>query len=203
MTLTANFSMVAVPRTQKPGETAIYRSPYCPDKITWDNPAKADTLYGVYDYAYKKHANHNMLGAIKPGTEVYEWKRYKQIQEERELFGSGLLHLYEKHVKKTYKANKEICADRPDCFPLGIYSINRPEWVIAEHACVTFGLISIPLYDTFGPDAVQYIINHGETPIIVSSIVGIPNILKCADKCPVLKSKNQNVVYISLRVAPA
>lgn len=35
-----------------------------------------------------------------------------------------------------------------DC--VGIYFINRPEWLIVDHACAAFSYISVPLYDTLG-----------------------------------------------------
>jgi long-chain acyl-CoA synthetase len=33
---------------------------------------------------------------------------------------------------------------------IGIYSKNRTEWMITDIACVLFGLVSVPLYDTLG-----------------------------------------------------
>ncbi|VFQ77852.1 unnamed protein product, partial [Cuscuta campestris] len=43
---------------------------------------------------------------------------------------------------------------------VGIYFINRPEWLIVDHACSAYSYISVPLYDTLGPDAVKFIANH-------------------------------------------
>jgi long-subunit acyl-CoA synthetase (AMP-forming) len=33
---------------------------------------------------------------------------------------------------------------------VGLYMINRPEWVITELACGSYSYISVPLYDTLG-----------------------------------------------------
>lgn len=33
---------------------------------------------------------------------------------------------------------------------IGIYFINRPEWMIVDHACSAYSYISVPLYDTLG-----------------------------------------------------
>lgn len=33
---------------------------------------------------------------------------------------------------------------------IGIYFINRPEWLIVEHACSAYSFVSVPLYDTLG-----------------------------------------------------
>ena len=33
---------------------------------------------------------------------------------------------------------------------IGLYFINRPEWVIVDHACSAYSYVSVPLYDTLG-----------------------------------------------------
>ncbi|KAI3715074.1 hypothetical protein L6452_22041 [Arctium lappa] len=43
---------------------------------------------------------------------------------------------------------------------VGLYFINRPEWLVVDHACSAYSYVSVPLYDTLGLDAVKYIINH-------------------------------------------
>lgn len=33
---------------------------------------------------------------------------------------------------------------------VGLYFINRPEWIVVDHACAAYSFISVPLYDTLG-----------------------------------------------------
>lgn len=33
---------------------------------------------------------------------------------------------------------------------VGLYFINRPEWLIVDYACSAYSFISVPLYDTLG-----------------------------------------------------
>jgi hypothetical protein len=33
---------------------------------------------------------------------------------------------------------------------IGLYFINRPEWIIVDHACAAYSYVSVPLYDTLG-----------------------------------------------------
>ena len=33
---------------------------------------------------------------------------------------------------------------------VGIYFINRPEWLIVDQACASYSYVSVPLYDTLG-----------------------------------------------------
>ncbi|XP_052194627.1 long chain acyl-CoA synthetase 7, peroxisomal isoform X2 [Diospyros lotus] len=56
---------------------------------------------------------------------------------------------------------------------VGLYFINRPEWLIVDHACSAYSYISVPLYDTLGPDAVKYIVNHAD----IQAIFCMPNTL--------------------------
>ncbi|GFP84010.1 long chain acyl-coa synthetase 7 peroxisomal [Phtheirospermum japonicum] len=43
---------------------------------------------------------------------------------------------------------------------VGLYFVNRPEWLVVDHACSAYSFVTVPLYDTLGPEAVKYIVNH-------------------------------------------
>ncbi|AQK38692.1 Long chain acyl-CoA synthetase 6 peroxisomal [Zea mays] len=45
-------------------------------------------------------------------------------------------------------------------------TIGEPEWIIVDHACSAYSYVSVPLYDTLGPDAVQFIVNHAAVEVI-------------------------------------
>ncbi|KAL0384138.1 UNVERIFIED_CONTAM: Long chain acyl-CoA synthetase 2 [Sesamum radiatum] len=47
----------------------------------------------------------------------------------------------------------------------GIYGANCPEWIIAMEACIGQSITYVPLYDTLGANAVEFIINHAEVSI--------------------------------------
>ncbi|KAG8917336.1 hypothetical protein FRC00_013737, partial [Tulasnella sp. 408] len=70
---------------------------------------------------------------------------------------------------------------------VGIWAVNRPEWQITDLACQAYNKVSVALYDTLGPDAVEYAINHSEVPIIFCSSEHIQALLDNAAACPVLK----------------
>ena len=59
----------------------------------------------------------------------------------------------------------------------GLYSINQPEWVACEAACTRQNIVSVPLYDTLGPDAVEYILNHAECVGVACSKVVLNTLL--------------------------
>ncbi|XP_057960478.1 long chain acyl-CoA synthetase 7, peroxisomal isoform X2 [Malania oleifera] len=73
----------------------------------------------------------------------YKWATYGEAGTARSAIGSGLLY---------NGLSNGAC--------IGIYFINRPEWLVVDHACSAYSFVSVPLYDTLGPDAVKYIVNH-------------------------------------------
>ena len=70
---------------------------------------------------------------------------------------------------------------------VGLYSINRPEWVIAEYACNYQALVTVPLYDTLGAEAIEFIFNQTEVDIVVTTADKLKNLTSIAAKIPSLK----------------
>jgi len=62
-----------------------------------------------------------------------------------------------------------LASDQLNSWSLGIWSIGRPEWFISEMSCNYYNNISVPLYDTLGPDSVEYVINHAEVRVVSCS----------------------------------
>ena len=91
----------------------------------------------------------------------YQFETYNQVYDKVMMIASGL-----KDMGITELAN------------IGLYSVNRAEWVIAEHACYAGNWVTVPLYDTLGDEALQYIINLTEMQAIFCSADRIPKLLK-------------------------
>jgi long-chain acyl-CoA synthetase len=72
-------------------------------------------------------------------------------------------------------------------FGVGIWSLNRAEWQLVDAGCHAFSLVGVPLYDTLGPNVVEYIINHSPLSIVFASSDHIPSLLKVAPKCKALR----------------
>jgi long-chain acyl-CoA synthetase len=101
----------------------------------------------------------------------YQWETYDKVYEHIKNFGSGLIQLG--------VSSKEH---------VGLYSVNRPGWVIAEHACYMYDFITCPLYDTLGDEALEYIIHLTDMRFIVLTANKIGNVIALREKVPKLKT---------------
>ncbi|CAB4271878.1 unnamed protein product [Prunus armeniaca] len=91
--------------------------------------------------------NKFILGHFQPGP--YIWKTYKEVYEEVLHVGSAL----------------RLSGVEPGS-RIGIYGSNCPQWIMAMEACNAHSLICVPLYDTLGPGAVNYIVDHAEVEVV-------------------------------------
>jgi len=65
-----------------------------------------------------------------------------------------------------------------------LYLLDHAEWVLLDGATHAYSMISVPLYDTLGPDAVEYITNHAELAVVGCSAAVLPTLLACLPRCP-------------------
>ncbi|KAH0464842.1 hypothetical protein IEQ34_004945 [Dendrobium chrysotoxum] len=113
-----------------------------------------------------RYPEHPEIGTLHDNF-VYKWMTYGEAGTSRSAIGSGLLY---------HKVPKHAC--------IGLYFTNRPEWIIVDHACSAYSYISVPLYDTLGPDAVSYIVNHADIQVIFCVPQTLSNLLSFFHKIP-------------------
>ncbi|HOJ38218.1 MAG TPA: long-chain fatty acid--CoA ligase [Ignavibacteriales bacterium] len=71
---------------------------------------------------------------------------------------------------------------------IAILSENRPEWIFLDYACITTGIIDIPMYPINTADSVEFILNNSEAKAIaVSNKFQLNKILKIQDNLKYLK----------------
>ncbi|KAG0272222.1 hypothetical protein BGZ95_012038, partial [Linnemannia exigua] len=151
------------------------------DNIRADPAVK--TLYDLFQSSLAKFNDKDLLGSriYDPVTKTYggfTWQTYRQIDQRVSAFGSGVMHINESVLGNT-QLNR---------WSLGIWSLNRPEWFISEMICNYYNLVSVPLYETLGPDAVEYVMNHAEVKVVVCSGNHIASLLEISDKLPHLRA---------------
>jgi long-chain acyl-CoA synthetase len=140
----------------------------------------------MFNNSVKHYGNRNCFGtrfplATDPKTGIttwsgYQWKSYNDVHKDRVLFGAGLMTVYDLYIQ-----------NKTPSWYLGIYSVNRYEWVVADLGAGCYSVPTVSLYDTLGPETSEYIINHSELPIIATSVDKVANLLALAPKCPTLK----------------
>lgn len=71
---------------------------------------------------------------------------------------------------------------------VAILSENRPEWAIADYACLTAGLTDVPLYPTLPADQAEYILHDsGAVAVFVSSAAQAAKVNSVRGALPALK----------------
>ncbi|NXK92157.1 ACSL1 ligase, partial [Formicarius rufipectus] len=108
------------------------------------------TAYDILQRGLQVSNNGPCLGVRKP-NQPYEWISYKEVSDRAECVGSALLHRGFKPSHIQY---------------IGIFSQNRPEWVIIEQGCYAFSMVVVPLYDTLGAEAITYIVNKADLSLV-------------------------------------
>eukprot|EP00462_Mataza_sp_D1_P025650 CAMPEP_0175138146 /NCGR_PEP_ID=MMETSP0087-20121206/10188_1 /TAXON_ID=136419 /ORGANISM="Unknown Unknown, Strain D1" /LENGTH=963 /DNA_ID=CAMNT_0016421019 /DNA_START=360 /DNA_END=3251 /DNA_ORIENTATION=+ len=133
--------------------------------ITYDD--SITTLYQSFTDAATKYPKTRCLGT-RDGKK-YVWQTYAEVQKKACDLGAGLSGLG--------------CASGDF---VGIMGKNCPDWVIAAEACNAYSLVTVPLYDTLGPDAVEYIVNQTGMRAVLCSQEHTQQLLALKDRCPTL-----------------
>ncbi|XP_027021023.1 long-chain-fatty-acid--CoA ligase 1b [Tachysurus fulvidraco] len=127
----------------------------------------ATTMYEVFTRGLRVSNNGPCLGFRQP-KHPYEWLSYSEVAERAERLGSALLHKGHSKTKEQF---------------IGIFAQSRPEWTISELACYTYSLVSVPLYDTLGTEAIDYIINKtGIATVVCDTPVKARLVLDCVSE---------------------
>ncbi|XP_057483531.1 long chain acyl-CoA synthetase 1-like isoform X2 [Actinidia eriantha] len=135
----------------KPSVGPVYRNILAKNGFPAPDP-DLTTTWDSFRVSVEKYPSNRMLGwrEFKDGKfGPYLWKTYKEVYEEVLLVGSAL----------------RASGAEPGC-RVGIYGSNCPQWIVAMEACNAHSLICVPLYDTLGPGAVNFIIGHAEIDFV-------------------------------------
>ncbi|KAJ4850760.1 Long chain acyl-CoA synthetase 7 peroxisomal [Turnera subulata] len=166
---------VVLPERLDTGKWNVHRSARSPRDLVArfkDHP-EIQTLHDNFVHAAEVYADYKYLGTrVRDDGTVgeYTWMTFGEAATAREAIGSGL---------RYHGIKQGAC--------VGLYFINRPEWVIVDNACSAYSFVSVPLYDTLGPDAVKYIVSHADVQAIFCVPQTLNSILSFVSEIPTVK----------------
>ncbi|KAI9149871.1 medium-chain fatty acid-CoA ligase faa2 [Blastocladiella emersonii ATCC 22665] len=168
------FSIETPGAPDVPGEGKPRRAAYLGDKELTSTPRRTPTIWATFARSAKLYGSRPYLGhrPIVNGTALpYVWQTYAEVANRVNHLGSAL-------VAKKLKAGANV----------GIYSINCPEWMISALALFRQSMVSVPLYDTLGDEAIVHIISQTEIELAFVSVAKLNNLFKVRAQIPTLRT---------------
>jgi len=90
-------------------------------------------------------------------------------------------------VRHAARGLSSLGVRRGDC--VAILSENRPEWAVADFACLSIGLTDVPIYPTLPADQIAYMLkDSGAVAIFVSNKTQAEKIREIRSQLPALKT---------------
>ncbi|KAI0256465.1 long-chain-fatty-acid-CoA ligase [Lactifluus subvellereus] len=171
-----------VPGTKQPGQTAHYRNAIF-GYVDLNTPGSLTTLPEVFDAGYALSKDSTFLGYRPVASKSplryadhYVWQTYAEVNERRRNLGSAVHSLFE---SGTVGGGGEYPT-------VGLWSPNRPEWVLIELALNAYGKVGVSLYDTLGDEAL-FSIDHAHITLIFTTSHHLARLFKVAPRHPHLK----------------
>ncbi|TKW20133.1 hypothetical protein SEVIR_4G065300v4 [Setaria viridis] len=127
-------------------------------------PPGLHSCWDIFRTAVEKYPDNPMLGrrrVVDGKAGEYTWVTYKEV--------------YDVVMKLAASISKSGIKQGACC---GIYGANCPEWIISMEACNALGVCCVPLYDSLGAGAVEFIICHAEIQIVFVEEKKIAELLK-------------------------
>lgn len=134
---------------------------------TWENFLRSVTIFPnnpCYGVKYRRPDAGASFGA-------FEWLTYKQVYDQVREVSAGLAVL-------------GLCRQQT----IAIWSKNSLPWMLIDLAACSRSLVTVAIYDTFGPAVVEYVLQHAEISVICCADVAQARvILQLAARLPQLR----------------
>lgn len=153
---------------EKPSAGPVYRCIYAKDGLM-ELPEGIQSPWEFFSRSVKRNPENPMLGhreIVDGKVGQYNWLTYQEVYDKSIQIGSAIRG---RGVNPGGRC--------------GIYGSNCPEWIIAMEACNSHGILYVPLYDTLGANAIEFIINHAEISIAFAQENKIQSMLTCLPRC--------------------
>ena len=183
------YSVVVNPNEKRSGETGIHRSPNTasgelftavypneaqPVTTIWDGFMRGvrvsgrEACLGTRLYQLDASGSKYRMADGMPERAGYVWSSYAEVEAEAKDIGAGLVAL----------------GLRPGESNVGLYSKNRHEWVTGVLGVWSQSMRCVALYDSFGPDSIQFIIGQADISLLLITKENLRALLQVAPNCP-------------------
>ncbi|KAK9817123.1 hypothetical protein WJX72_009841 [[Myrmecia] bisecta] len=163
---------------EKPALGPVYRNVLAKDGFKTLATEGISTLYELFQHCVTKHADSPALGSretVNGEASDYKWITYSQAGKQVEDLGSALSAVgVQAHGR------------------CGIFGANSPEWMLAMQACNRQSVYCVPLYDSLGENAIEYIVHHSEATIVFVSTAKFGQLVQAL---PAIKDRVKTVVF--------
>ncbi|KAL4013351.1 hypothetical protein IC575_025517 [Cucumis melo] len=153
----------------RPSAGPVYRSIYAKDGLL-QLPDELESPWQFFSDSVKRNPGNRMLGRRQTNGDSkagsYVWLTYQEAYDAAIRMGSA--------IRKRGVNSGDRC---------GIYGSNCPEWIISMEACNSQAITYVPLYDTLGANAVEFIVNHAEVSIAFVQENKLASIFSCLPRC--------------------
>jgi long-chain acyl-CoA synthetase len=131
------------------------------------------TAFDLFQHGLRLNPKGDCVGSKKADGPGYEWLSYEDVFNRAKNVGSGFLHLdlcpLIKHPKELYNKTWRF---------IGVMTKNRIEFALIEQAANCYGVTIVPVYDTLGPDTLNYICTQTKMKTLCCANETLPTIIK-------------------------
>lgn len=173
---------VKISEPRDKNSTGIYRHPEYKDKLCENfDDKKFNNMWEVFDRVSTKFKERDCMGVREKLEDnkrgAYQWKNFGEVKELIMKVGSGLLNMN--------ACPLIMCDDQsiPKARFLGLYMPNCPEWNICDLGCNAYNIITVPLYDSLGPQSSRFILDQTQMETIVCNKTCARNLFKSLETC--------------------
>ncbi|GIL73086.1 hypothetical protein Vretimale_4702 [Volvox reticuliferus] len=140
-----------------------------------------ETCFDLFEKSCKLYGDCPCLGErTAEGTQAgpYHFITFQEVWEAVAAAGSA-------YVKLGLKPKDRI----------GVLGANSKQWMIAMQGMNRMSMVCVPLYETLGDTAVEFIIKHGGTRMVVSSAAKLKVLAKALSSASVRQVVDVGIVY--------
>jgi long-chain acyl-CoA synthetase len=121
----------------------------------------------------KISGNSPCIGYKNPDGPGFNWLTYNETFKRSKDIGAGLMNMelcpVTSHAEEVY---------RKDWRFIGIITKNRMEFALLEQAANCYNITLVPVYDTLGPDTLNFICTQTKMKTLACANENLPNIVK-------------------------